>query len=361
MLGRVAAVSPAAAHATASTPNGTVTMAHLPPTLPPANTNLVNMSSSHSTGTALVPGGASLATVGTNTAGTGGLPQSVSPPAPTVGITPTLPGDSATQPLVAQIASAGMHIATGTLSAMSPIAAASPGPTPPPRGIPVPVLTPSPALTLSSTTPFNAESALSSSAPGYVGRSGSWSPSSSSGGTSTATQLNQRRQKRLVRNRESARLSRRRRKHYLEVLEERVTVLSDEMDRGRMDHVAAAVRTVRSMRDEKLGNLGRDLGLKFEQFTISGPSAVAPMPSGALDVPTLEHNARMLDTALSRTSDEMRVAAAFRNEQLKSLSFSPPKKFLLWLTLQNDAFFRGGRAPSERLSAARIGERVSGQ
>jgi len=30
----------------------------------------------------------------------------------------------------------------------------------------------------------------------------------------------------------------------------------------------------------------------------------------------------------------------------------------MWLTLQNDEYFRGGWAPSERLSAARIGERV---
>jgi hypothetical protein len=32
---------------------------------------------------------------------------------------------------------------------------------------------------------------------------------------------------------------------------------------------------------------------------------------------------------------------------------------MMWLTLQTDTYYRGGRAASERLSAARIGERVS--
>eukprot|EP00580_Thalassiosira_gravida_P012415 CAMPEP_0201647524 /NCGR_PEP_ID=MMETSP0493-20130528/35945_1 /ASSEMBLY_ACC=CAM_ASM_000838 /TAXON_ID=420259 /ORGANISM="Thalassiosira gravida, Strain GMp14c1" /LENGTH=84 /DNA_ID=CAMNT_0048122949 /DNA_START=17 /DNA_END=268 /DNA_ORIENTATION=+ len=56
------------------------------------------------------------------------------------------------------------------------------------------------------------------------------------------------RQKRLERNRESARASRRRRKHYLEELELKVSNMSLEMDRGRMSHACMAVRTVMGMR-----------------------------------------------------------------------------------------------------------------
>nr|BAK53453.1 bZIP transcription factor [Phaeodactylum tricornutum] len=136
-----------------------------------------------------------------------------------------------------------------------------------------------------------------------------------------------RRQKRLERNRESARLSRRRRKHYLEVLEEKVTQLSHAMDRGRRAHVAQANRIRQSERHE---------------IVQSG---------------NVKHVVR-LETALSRTSRENSVTQTFRWQQLKSLCLPPSTKFVLWLTLQNDVYFRGGRAASERLSAARIGERM---
>ena len=136
---------------------------------------------------------------------------------------------------------------------------------------------------------------------------------------------NNRRQKRLERNRESARLSRRRRKQYLEVLEDRVSQLSFEMDTGRREHVAAAIPQLQEQRQEALKNKDLDA----------------------------------LEMDLSRSSDELRIAATFQSQQLQSLVFPPHAKFLLWLSLQTDAYFRGGRAASERLSAARIGERVS--
>jgi hypothetical protein len=109
--------------------------------------------------------------------------------------------------------------------------------------------------------------------------------------------------KRLERNRQSARLSRRRRKHYLERLEERVTALGCQVDVGRQALVASAVATVANL-------------------------------------------------------SQVRIMMQFLGQQLSSFSLSPPTQLWYWLTLQNDLFFRGGRASSERLSAARIGERV---
>eukprot|EP00980_Cylindrotheca_fusiformis_P013090 scaffold3281_cov129-Cylindrotheca_fusiformis.AAC.9 len=140
-----------------------------------------------------------------------------------------------------------------------------------------------------------------------------------------------RRQKRLERNRESARLSRRRRKQYLEVLEDRVTQLSIETDQGRRDHAARAVQTIMEKRQNIVGN--------------------NPVPSILAK----------LDVALNRTSSELMVLSTFHMQQLKSLSLPPHSKFVLWLTLQGDTYYRGGRASSERLSAARIGERVSAE
>lgn len=142
---------------------------------------------------------------------------------------------------------------------------------------------------------------------------------------------NSRRQKRLERNRESARLSRRRRKQYLEVLEEKVTQLGEELDQGRREHVTQAVETIVKKRTELL----------------EGPA-----------IPSVQ-NLALLETGLARTSCELMVSTTFQSQQLKSFSLPPSTKFLMWLTLQTDTFYRGGRAASERLSAARIGERVS--
>ena len=161
------------------------------------------------------------------------------------------------------------------------------------------------------------------------------STSTSSGGSSEKQKgdsVTARRQKRLERNRESARLSRRRRKQYLEVLEDRVTHLSVEMDRGRREHAAKAIETVLAKRQEVLRQQG------------------SQRP---------EESLARLDMPLSRTSSELMVLSTFTLQQLKSFSLAPHTKFVMWLTLQGDTYYRGGRAASERLSAARIGERVS--
>jgi len=67
-----------------------------------------------------------------------------------------------------------------------------------------------------------------------------------------------------------------------------------------------------------------------------------------------------LQNHLSRVwSTELQIVLNFQHQQLKSLiSVTPYAKLILWLTLQNEAFFRGGRSSADRLSAARIGEKV---
>jgi len=151
------------------------------------------------------------------------------------------------------------------------------------------------------------------------------------GGGGVGDSVNSRRQKRLERNRESARLSRRRRKQYLEILEERVTQLSTEVDQGRRAHAAQAVAVTINKRREVLEDVTK----------------------------TEEERIRLVENGLGRTSPEMMLVTTFKLQQLKSFALPPESKFILWLTLQNDQYFRGGRAASERLSAARIGERVS--
>lgn len=147
-------------------------------------------------------------------------------------------------------------------------------------------------------------------------------------------------QRRLERNRESARESRRRRKHYLEELEGHVSGLSEEMDRGRMAHASVAVRTLREMRIAVLDDAVEQLLLNKNHTP----------PDKA---------ANALVTHLSRTSTELQVVQTFMRQHLLSLVQPPSNRFVFWLSLQDDGFYRGGRNASERLSAARIGERVS--
>lgn len=152
--------------------------------------------------------------------------------------------------------------------------------------------------------------------------------------------------KRLERNRESAKLSRRRRKQYLQELEEKVLSLSASMDSGRREHVCQALSSIQQAREVCLASADRDLFCS---------AAASEFHSTKLDV-----YYQKLKNQLSRacTSEELRLVVDFQKEQIKSLVIPPHAKLILWITLQNEMFFRGGRASTDRLSAARIGEKV---
>ncbi|GMH80782.1 hypothetical protein TrST_g14376 [Triparma strigata] len=146
--------------------------------------------------------------------------------------------------------------------------------------------------------------------------------------------VTQKRQRRLERNRESARLSRRRRKQYLEVLEDKVSALSEEMDVGRRAHVKSAVSQIVKLRKEAIAS---------------------EIPAAVPEMTALMHK---LDEALSTNCAELRVALQFHKQQLTSLVLPNEMRFVLWLTLQNPVFFLAGRSDQQRLSAARIGEKM---
>lgn len=161
-------------------------------------------------------------------------------------------------------------------------------------------------------------------------------------------EISDRKEKRLQRNRESARLSRRRRKQYLEVLENRVNYLCEEMDKGRREHVLSTIGQIKKLRNDLLVELEQD---------------VLPVKKEYDDMEDLNQLDRKIEKlvnggVLSRSSTELMLAVTFGKQYLKSLVIPPFKKYVMWLTLQNELFFRGGRAASERLSAARIGDKL---
>jgi len=164
----------------------------------------------------------------------------------------------------------------------------------------------------------------------------------------------QKKQRRLERNRLSAQLSRRRRKQYLEELEERVVRLSLDMDSGRRKHAFQAIDRIKEMRQQVLSS-AEAVVREMEGLTHDPENRTMMLNF------QLENYMRLLENAgpLARThSEELLILNSFLGQQLKSFSLPSHAKFILWLSLQGDTYYRGGRAASERLSAARIGERM---
>jgi hypothetical protein len=78
--------------------------------------------------------------------------------------------------------------------------------------------------------------------------------SSNAGGLDT----DEKRQRRLARNRESARQSRRRKKQYLELLEEKVSQLTESIDTTRANHLEKADEALNQVRSDILKSLAED-------------------------------------------------------------------------------------------------------
>ena len=183
------------------------------------------------------------------------------------------------------------------------------------------------------------------------------SPSRPEGTSGGAKTNGQKKQRRLERNRLSAQLSRRRRKQYLEELEDRVVRLSLDMDSGRRKHAFQAIDRITEMRQQVLSSA------EAVVREIEGLAGSMDQENRTMMLEfQLQNHMRLLEDAgpLARTnSKELLILNSFLGQQLKSFSLPSHAKFILWLSLQGDTYYRGGRAASERLSAARIGERVS--
>jgi hypothetical protein len=138
--------------------------------------------------------------------------------------------------------------------------------------------------------------------------------SNSSATTGDPSGNTNRRQSRLQRNRESARLSRKRRKQYLEHLEERVDMLSETLDRSRRKHVAEAVTVLHQKRVEyilqhphqHLQHDNDNNNYCHDDFNGADTTAI-----------------RLLENNLSRTNEELMIATTFQYQQLKSFSIPP--------------------------------------
>ncbi|KAL7486463.1 hypothetical protein ACHAW6_012061 [Cyclotella cf. meneghiniana] len=197
--------------------------------------------------------------------------------------------------------------------------------------------------------------------------------------SSVPPQTTDKRLKRLERNRESARLSRKRRKAYLEELEAKVHSLSAQMDRERILYANGFLRQVRERissdihgENHTAGNaltvVHNPLALHQHQHNVSlGQGIKHNLQS--LPPPSIHYEFNNNNTSnnnnnihnifnVTRLPSALQIIYTFQHQYLSSLVVSKETKFVLWLMLQKEGFWRGGRGSSERLSAARIGERL---
>lgn len=146
---------------------------------------------------------------------------------------------------------------------------------------------------------------------------------------------------RLLRNRESARQSRQRKKQYIDLLESRVSSLQVLVREKRIQHAASAPLVLDEQR--------RMLVLALE------PLATKAVNGATLSIEeeaTLVDAANQLIDRFGPDCAERRASRDYFFEQLQRILLPPHTKFLLWLMNQPESFF--GDAHSVADSVARL-------
>jgi hypothetical protein len=153
----------------------------------------------------------------------------------------------------------------------------------------------------------------------------------------SAQTAEERRARRLARNRESARQSRRRKKEYLALLGEKVKITSDEMDavrRAHLDICEASLATVAQRYTAQLSHAHCDVHRTLKE----------------------------LWDATSPATEERSEAASFQWRTASNTLLPPHRKFVQWLNVQNDTFYKKNKqTAAERVSSKQIGERLTSE
>lgn len=138
----------------------------------------------------------------------------------------------------------------------------------------------------------------------------------------------EKRARRLERNRESARKSRRRKKERLAALEKQVDELHTKIEEERKKQVAAMCNTLKQVRLDELAKLQRDC--------LNNPDLFQEEDAA--------HD--RLANIIKSTSGGSQIAQAtieFQYNTLKQVLLPRYQKFLLWLTLHEESFFAAGK------------------
>jgi hypothetical protein len=166
-----------------------------------------------------------------------------------------------------------------------------------------------------------------------------------------------RKKRRLERNRESARQSRRRKKQYVELLEEKVLMLTDESEHIRMTHNETAEKSIQEEKQERL----KALASMVENMEEEKPQVVKPQksahpsvgsgssssaPSGHANAENDASTVVLLHPAQQKMQDavdlfvrdfgpnsvERQVVRSYHTDLLVARVLAPYTKFLLWMS-----------------------------
>lgn len=141
----------------------------------------------------------------------------------------------------------------------------------------------------------------------------------------------EKRKRRLERNRESARQSRRRKKQYLELLEEKVEQLTTSLNDLRRDHLAGAAKQFRNQRNEALKNINMMRSLQDIHS----------------DDPSLIKRVREIVNQFGPGVDHRKEVLEYYFRMLNGTLLPPYTRFLLWMVDQGEDFFNDD-GPSHR-------------
>mmetsp|Transcript_14844 Transcript_14844/g.25872 ORF Transcript_14844/g.25872 Transcript_14844/m.25872 type:complete len:617 (+) Transcript_14844:603-2453(+) len=178
---------------------------------------------------------------------------------------------------------------------------------------------PGPSVTSSAANP--------SPVPSSSGIGGVSSDPGSDAKPGSTEEEQERHRRRLERNRESARLSRRRKKENLELLENKVSRLTADLDELRRRHLEEANV---ALQERKLGLL-RDLQTRMAQGSVGGDA----LRSQLLNI--------MRETG--PCSNERMAMLEHHYKHLFNLILPPYTKFLLWMMNQGEGFFQDSNQP----------------
>ncbi|POM75410.1 Hypothetical protein PHPALM_7493 [Phytophthora palmivora] len=136
-----------------------------------------------------------------------------------------------------------------------------------------------------------------------------------------AMDSDEKRQRRLARNRESARQSRRRKKQYLELLEEKVSQLTESIDTTRSAHLERADEALNQVRSDILKSLAED------------------RKNGGTEEEKIRQGIMLIQERFGPNSVERLAVKDYNFRQLDNLLLPPYCRFLLWLSIQDESFF----------------------
>ena len=154
--------------------------------------------------------------------------------------------------------------------------------------------------------------------------------------------LEDKKKRRLIRNRESARQSRRRKKQYLELLEEKVDQLTSEVNLLRQKRLEQAARELHQQWQAKISSLepvANALATELIRLKTQKEEVMQPQVQDGFN--KLNRQFRLSKMRFGPNSSDYLKILNHHFDLMKHILLPPYTRFLLWAMDQGDEFFKG--------------------